>query len=116
MDEARESIWRSGPRVMKRLIEKGLMFGNLIEVSSPAWVERYKRAMKALTGQETRLADFHIDLSGYSPEIGDELGNNRYLDRSGRNRQFVLLTTQQKTALLLDMVFGGNPGDFRAVH
>ncbi len=28
---------------MKRLIEKGLMFGNLIEVSSPQLVERYNR-------------------------------------------------------------------------
>ena len=35
---------------MKRLIENGLMFGNLIEVSSPALVERYNRAMKALAG------------------------------------------------------------------
>ena len=26
---------------MKRLIENGLMFGNLIRVDSPAWVARY---------------------------------------------------------------------------
>ena len=90
---------------MKRLIEKGLMFGNLVEVSSPALVERYKRAMKALTGRVTGLSDFHIDLSGYSPEIGDELGDDRYLNPNGCNRQFILLTTQQKTAPLLNMVF-----------
>ena len=35
---------------MKRLIQRGLMFGNLIEVSSPALIERYIRAMKHLTG------------------------------------------------------------------
>ena len=35
---------------MKRLIQRGLMFGNLIEVSSPALVERYNRALKHLTG------------------------------------------------------------------
>ncbi len=55
---------------MKRLIEKGLMFGNLIPVDSPALVERYNRALKALTGKATKLTDFHIDISGYSPRGG----------------------------------------------
>ncbi len=40
---------------MHRLIEKGLMFGNLIRVDSPALVERYNRALKHLTGRETAL-------------------------------------------------------------
>ena len=53
---------RSHP--MSRLISAGLMFGNLIEVSSPALIERYNRALKHLTGKTTRLTDFHIDLSG----------------------------------------------------
>ena len=68
---------------MKRLIEKGLMFGNLIEVSSPALIERYNRALKHLTGKVTALTDFHIDISGYSPEIGDELGDDLYLNHNG---------------------------------
>lgn len=87
---------------MKRLIEKGLMFGNLVEVSSPALVERYRRAMKAASGRETALTDFHIDLSGFSPEVGDELGDMGYLAPGGVNRQFILLTTAQKTAPLLN--------------
>ena len=37
---------------MKRLIEKGLMFGNMIRVDSPAWVARYNRALKLITGKE----------------------------------------------------------------
>jgi hypothetical protein len=90
---------------MRRLIEKGLMFGNLIEVSSPALVERYNRAMKALCGKETKLTDFHIDLSGYSPEIGDELDDPLYLNPNGCNRSFILLSTAQKNAPLLNMVF-----------
>ena len=49
---------------MKRLIEKGLMFGNLVEVSSPQLIERYNRALKHLTGKTTALTDFHIDISG----------------------------------------------------
>lgn len=87
---------------MKRLIEKGLMFGNMIRVDSPAWVTRYNRALAKLTGRQTALNEFHIDLSGFSPEIGDELGDLDYLAPSEANRQFILLTTEQKTAPLLN--------------
>ena len=90
---------------MKRLIQKGLMFGNLVEVSSPQLIERYNRALKHLTGKQTALKDFHIDISGYSPEIGDELGDDLYLNPNGCNRQFILLTTSQKSAPLLNMKF-----------
>ena len=98
---------------MKRLIEKGLMFGNLVPVDSPALVERYNRALKQLTGKETKLPDFHIDISGYSPEVGDELGDHLYLNPSGANRQFILLTTQQKTAPLLNAMFSTSRGILR---
>ena len=90
---------------MKRLIEKGLMFGNLFHVSSPALVERYNRALEHLTGKRTTLDDFHVDISGYSPEVGDQLGDPLYLNHNGVNRQFILLSTQQKTAPLLDVKF-----------
>ncbi len=95
---------------MRRLIEKGLMFGNLVEVSSPALVERYRRAMRHLTGKETALADFHIDISGFSPEIGDEIGDDLYLNPNGCNRQFILLSTAQKTAPLLNIKFSTSRG------
>ena len=90
---------------MKRLISKGLMFGNLIHIESPALVERYRRALTHLTGKTTALEDFHIDQSGYSPEIGAELGDEFYLNHAGVNRQFILLTTEQKTAPLLNAMF-----------
>lgn len=93
---------------MKRLIEAGLMFGNLIHISSPALVDRYNRALEHLTGRRTALGDFHIDISGYSPEVGDELGDHMYLNQNGVNRQFILLTTQQKTAPLLNVKFSMN--------
>lgn len=98
---------------MKRLISAGLMFGNLIEVSSPALVERYNRALKHLTGKTTQLTDFHIDISGYSPEIGDELQDDLYLNPNGCNRQFILLTTAQKTAPLLNIKFSTSRGILR---
>lgn len=93
---------------MHRLIQRGLMFGNLIEVASPILVERYNRALKHLTGKATALTDFHIDISGYSPEIGDELGDHLYLNHGGCNRQFILLTTEQKTAPLLNAQFSNS--------
>jgi hypothetical protein len=98
---------------MKRLIAAGLMFGNLIEVSSPALVERYNRALKHLTGKTTKLKDFHIDISGYSPEIGDALKDDLYLNPNGCNRQFILLTTAQKDAPLLNVKFSTSRGILR---
>ena len=98
---------------MRRLIEKGLMFGNLIEVASPALIERYNRALEHLTGKRTGLEDFHVDISGYSPEVGHELGDHLYLNQNGVNRQFILLTTEQKTAPLLNAKFSTSRGILR---
>lgn len=90
---------------MIRLIEKGLMFGNLVHISSPALVERYNRALQHLAGKSTALTDFHVDISGYSPEVGIELEDELYLNPNGVNRQFILLTTEQKRAPLLNVKF-----------
>jgi hypothetical protein len=98
---------------MKRLIERGLMFGNLIRISSPALIERYNRALASLTGKRTALDEFHVDISGYSPEIGDELADHLYLNEGGCNRQFILLSTEQKTAPLLNALFSNSRGILR---
>lgn len=98
---------------MHRLIKKGLMFGNLIRVDSPILVERYNRALQSLIGKSTALDAFHIDISGYSPEIGDELGDDLYLNHKGVNRQFILLTTDQRTAPLLNAKFSTSRGILR---
>ena len=95
---------------MKRLIQKGMMFGNLIRVDSPVLVERYNRALKSLTGKQTALDEFHIDISGYSPEVGAELEDVLYLNHRGVNRQFILLTTEQGTAPLLNAKFSTSRG------
>ncbi|TYB82208.1 DUF6638 family protein [Maritimibacter fusiformis] len=95
---------------MKRLIQRGLMFGNLIRVDSPALVERYNRALERLIGKRTGLDDFHIDISGYSYEIGEELGDHLYLNPNGVNRQFIILTTEQRKAPLLNAQFSTSRG------
>ncbi len=98
---------------MNLLISKGLMFGNLIAVDSPALIERYNRALKSLTKKQTKLKDFHIDISGFSPEIGDELDDMNYLNADGANRQFILLSTDQKEAPLLNAKFSTSRGILR---
>ena len=90
---------------MMRLVKNGLMFGNLVEVKSAALVERYNRALEHLIGKTTELTEFHIDISGYSPEIGHEFEDDLYLNPKGCNRMFILLTTDQKTAPLLNSKF-----------
>lgn len=90
---------------MLRLIERGLMYGNLVEVSSPTQVKRYNAALEKLTGRRTALESFHIDLSGFSPEIGDEFGDETYLNPNGCNRQFILLTLAQSTCPLVGAKF-----------
>ncbi|MEM8653503.1 MAG: DUF6638 family protein [Pseudomonadota bacterium] len=95
---------------MIRLIQRGLMFGNLFHVASPALVERYNRALEHLTGKRTALTDFYIDISGYSPEIGNELGDPLYLNHNGVNRQFILLSTEQRKCPLLDASFSTSHG------
>ncbi|KIN62534.1 hypothetical protein Z946_1394 [Sulfitobacter noctilucicola] len=95
---------------MNRLIQHGLMFGNLFHVASPALVDRYNRALNHLSGKTTKLTDFHIDISGYSPEVGDELKDHEYLNHQGVNRQFILLSMEQRTAPLLNMKFSTSRG------
>lgn len=90
---------------MLRLIERGLMYGNLVEVSSPTQVERYNAALEKLTGRRTALESFHIDLSGFSPEIGDEFGDETYINPNGCNRQFILLTLAQAACPLVGAKF-----------
>ncbi|SMR81631.1 hypothetical protein SAMN04488030_2101 [Aliiroseovarius halocynthiae] len=98
---------------MKRLIQRGLMFGNLIRVDSPALIERYNRALKGLAGKQTKLKEFHIDVSGFSPEIGEEFKDPLYLNPNGCNRQFIILTVDQKKAPLLGAMFSTSRGILR---
>ncbi|MEM6760765.1 MAG: DUF6638 family protein [Pseudomonadota bacterium] len=90
---------------MIELVKRGLMYGNLFHVGSPALVARYNRALKHLTGRETTLTDFYVDVSGFSPEVGQELDDPLYLNHAGVNRQFILLSTEQRNCPLLDAQF-----------
>jgi len=88
-----------------RLLKAGLYYGDLFRVDTPAMVERYNVALQALTGRRTSLSDFMIDISGFAPEVGDEFGDPLYLNANGCNRQFILLSTAQKSCPLLNAQF-----------
>ena len=76
---------------MMRLLRSGLMYGGLVEVATPTMVGRYNRALEKLTGRRTALDSFHIDLSGFAPEIGEEthrlaIAHNDNIAVGGRQR------------------------------
>lgn len=90
---------------MMRLLKHGLIFAELFPVDTPAMVARYNIALKKLTGRQTNLTEFMVDISGYAPEIGQEFGDDAYLNPGGVNRQFILLSVAQKACPLLNAHF-----------
>ena len=109
---------------MERLVENDLIFGRLLEVSEPHLIERYNKALRAFGVAETRLEKFRIDMTGFSPEVAEELGDPQYLDPNAVNRRFILLSPAQEslpvvhtsfsnTASLMHAFFDENK---RAIH
>lgn len=109
---------------MKRLVDNELIFGRLLMIDQPHLIERYNKALKAFGLPETTRTAFRIDMTGFSPEIAEDLGDIQYLDPNGVNRRFVILTPEQEnlpvvhtqfsnTAGLMHEFFDGNR---RAVH
>lgn len=81
---------------MKRLYDNDLIYGRLLAVTQPHLIARYNKALVAFGLPETKLAEFEIDKTGFSPQIADELGDPDYLDPNGVNRRFIILTPAQK--------------------
>jgi hypothetical protein len=81
---------------VKELIEAGLLFGGLERVEEPHLRDRYNRALAALRLAPTKLDCFHIDATGYSPEVAEERGEHSYLDPRGVNRLFIILSPEQR--------------------
>ncbi|MDF1609752.1 hypothetical protein PZ897_16310 [Hoeflea sp. YIM 152468] len=109
---------------MKRLVDNELIFGRLLAIDQPHLIARYNKALKAFGLPQTARAAFRIDMTGFSPEIAEDLGDIQYLDPNGVNRRFVILTPEQEnlpvvhtqfsnTAGLMHEFFDGNR---RAVH
>ncbi|MBP1883530.1 DUF6638 family protein [Sinorhizobium mexicanum] len=111
---------------MKRLLEAELVYGRLLDISEPHLVARYNKALEGLGLQRTALDHFSIDMTGFSPEIADELGDLDYLDPNRVNRRFIILTPAQadlpvvhtsfsNTAALMHEFFNANSRAINAV-
>ena len=80
---------------MKLLRDNNLIFGSLYVVNEPHMVERYNRALEDFGLARTKLEEFQIDMTGFSPQVADELGDPQYMDPAGINRRFIILTPSQ---------------------
>jgi len=90
---------------MKKIINSQIMSGSLLLIKEPYLIERYNTALTALIGKYTLLKEFHIDISGFSLEIAEELQNQEYLNMGGVNQHIIILTPEQKNLPLVDSFF-----------
>ncbi len=60
---------------MNRLLESELIYGRLLKIAGPHLIERYNKAMVGFGLPETGLQAFDIDMTGFSPQVAEELGD-----------------------------------------
>ena len=80
---------------MQRLQSSKLIWSNLHPVDEPHLVERYAKAMRAFGLTMPDLDRFEIDMTGWSKEVADALGDRDYLDPARVNRRFIILSPFQ---------------------
>ncbi len=72
-------------------------FTQLLTIDESHLVERYNRALKAFDLKPVKLDTFRIDMTGFSPEVAEALGDVDYLDHKKVNRRFIILSPEQVT-------------------
>ncbi|MHC1548256.1 DUF6638 family protein [Phyllobacterium sp. K27] len=80
---------------MELLYQNDLIYGRLLKIDQPHLVERYNKALQSFGFPASKLEEFDIDRTGFSPQIADELKDPAYLDPNGVNRRFIILTPSQ---------------------
>ncbi|WP_429816215.1 DUF6638 family protein [Ensifer sp. B1-9] len=111
---------------MKRLLEAELIYGRLLDISEPHLIARYNKALEGFGLRPTAVTAFSIDMTGFSPEIAEELGDRDYLDPNRVNRRFIIMTPEQaelpvvhtsfsNTAALMHEFFNANSRAINAV-
>lgn len=95
---------------MKLLEDSRLIFGSLLRIDAPHLIERYSKALTAFGLRPTELKAFRIDMTGYSPEVAEELGDQAYLDPNGVNRRFIILTPEQERLPVVHTQFSNTAG------
>lgn len=74
-------------------------------IDEPHLVERYNRALMAFDLKPVKLDSFSIDMTGFSPEVAKELGDEDYLDPKKVNRRFIILSPEQATLSVVHTSF-----------
>jgi hypothetical protein len=90
---------------MKRLADHSLIYGRMMEVAEAFEIERYNSALRGFGLPETKLERFRIDMTGFSPEVADELGDPQYLDPNGINRRFIVISPEQQSLPVVHTAF-----------
>jgi hypothetical protein len=73
-----------------------MSFFYLLELSSPALVQRYNEALDTLGLPPTGLSSFHVDGRGWSPEIALEK-DNHYLSHGPESLLAIILSPEQRS-------------------
>ena len=97
---------------MNRLLESGLRAGGLLRIEDPLLVERYNEAL-ARFGLGRAEGPFHVDATGWSPEVAQALDRDDYLDPLDANRRFILVSPRQDG---LPVLRGPFPCEARIFH
>ncbi|MGV8938954.1 MAG: DUF6638 family protein [Allorhizobium sp.] len=95
---------------MNRLLEAELIYGRLLAIREPHLIGRYNKALAGFGLRPTALAEFDIDMTGFSPQIADELGDRDYLDPNRVNRRFIILTPEQENLPVVHTSFSNTAG------
>lgn len=95
---------------MNRLLEAELIYGRLLTVAEPHLVQRYNKAMAGFGLKPTTLTEFDIDMTGFSPQVAAELGDQDYLDPGRVNRRFIIMTPEQENLPVVHTSFSNTAG------
>lgn len=95
---------------MNRLLEAELIYGRLMPIAEPHLVERYNRALVGFGLKPTALSEFEIDMTGFSPQVAEELGDRDYLDPKRVNRRFIVMTPDQENLPVVHTSFSNTAG------
>jgi hypothetical protein len=109
---------------MNRLLQAELIYGRLLPIREPHLIARYNKALVAFGLSETKLAAFDIDITGFSPQVAEEIGDPDYLDPLKVNRRFIILTPEQDSLPVVHTSFSNTAGlmheffaaNARAIH
>ncbi len=109
---------------MNRLLEAELIYGRLLTIREPHLIARYNKALAGFGLPETKLAEFDIDITGFSPQVAAEFGDPDYLDPKKVNRRFIIMTPEQDSLPVVHTSFSNTAGlmheffaaNARAIH